>query len=50
MVTQYNFAGGPAVYAEGSWLLTGGFSMAYTVIFERATLDFDCARGAEPCS
>jgi predicted dehydrogenase len=47
VVTQYNYAGGPAVYAEGSWLLTGNFSMSYTVLCERATLDFDMARGAE---
>ena len=33
------------VYAEGSWLLTSGFNMSYTVNFERATLDFDSARG-----
>jgi predicted dehydrogenase len=47
VVTQYHFPGGPAVYAEGSWLLTGGFNMSYTVLCERATLDFDSARGAE---
>ena len=47
VVTQYHFPGGPAVYAEGSWLLYGNFSMAYTVLCERATLDFDSARGAE---
>jgi predicted dehydrogenase len=47
VVTQYNFPGGPAVYAEGSWLLTGNFSMSYTVLCERATLDYDSARGAE---
>jgi len=47
VVTQYNYAGGPAVYAEGSWLLTGNFSMSYTVLCERATLDFDSARGAD---
>jgi hypothetical protein len=41
VVTQYNFPDGPAVYAEGSWLLTGNFNMSYTVICERATLDFD---------
>jgi len=47
VITQYNYAGGPAVYAEGSWLLTGNFSMSYTVLCERATLDYDSARGAE---
>jgi len=47
VVTQYNYQGGPAVDAEGSWLLTQGFNMAYTLHCERATLDFDLARGAE---
>jgi predicted dehydrogenase len=47
VVTQYNFAGGPAVYAEGTWLLTGNFNMSYTMICERATLDYDLARGAD---
>ena len=35
------------MYAEGSWLLTKGFNMAYTIHCERATLDFDLARGPE---
>ena len=47
VTTQYNYPGGPSVYAEGSWLLTKGFSMSYTVLCERATLDFELARGAE---
>ena len=47
VVTQYSFPDGPAVYAEGSWLLTKGFNMAYTIHCERATLDFDLARGAD---
>ena len=47
VVTQYHYPGGPAVYAEGSWLLTGNFSMAYTMLCERATLDYDMTRGAE---
>ncbi len=47
VVTQYLYPGGPAIYAEGSWLLTKGFNMAYTLHCERATLDFDLARGAE---
>jgi len=47
VVTQYNYARGPVVYAEGSWLLTGNFSTSYTVLCERATLDYDMARGAE---
>jgi len=47
VVTQYLYSGGPTVYAEGSWLLTKGFNMSYTLLCERATLDFDQARGAE---
>ena len=47
VVTQYNVAGGATVYAEGSWLLTAGFNMSYTVMFEKATVDFDSARGAD---
>jgi predicted dehydrogenase len=47
VVTQYLYPGGPAVHAEGSWLLTRGFNMGYTLLCERATLDFDLARGAE---
>ena len=47
VVTQYHYEGGPTVYAEGSWLLTKGFSMSYTLLCERATLDFDLARGTE---
>lgn len=47
VTTQYLYPGGPAVYAEGSWLLAKGFSMAYTLHCEKATLDFDLARGAD---
>ena len=47
VVTQYKVANGATVYAEGSWLLTQGFGMSYTVMFEQATIDFDCARGAD---
>lgn len=47
VVTQYKVVGGATVYAEGSWLLSSGFSMAYTVVFERATIDFESARGAD---
>ena len=47
VVTQYEVAGGATVHAEGSWLLTQGFNMGYTVMFERATADFDLSRGAE---
>jgi predicted dehydrogenase len=47
VVTQYLYPGGPAVYAEGSWLLNGAFNMSYTLLCERATLDFDLTRGAD---
>jgi predicted dehydrogenase len=47
VVTQYQVRGGTTVYAEGSWLLASGFNMSYTVMFERATLDFESARGAD---
>ena len=47
VVTQYLYPGGPQVHAEGGWLLAKGFNMAYTLHCERATLDFDLARGAE---
>jgi predicted dehydrogenase len=45
--TQYQYPGGPAVCAEGSWLLAQGFNMAYTIYCERATLDYDLARGTD---
>jgi predicted dehydrogenase len=35
------------VHAEGSWLLADGFNMEFTLYCERATLDFNFARGAE---
>lgn len=47
VVTQYKVVSGVSVYTEGSWLLAGGFAMAYTVNFERATLNFDSTLGAE---
>jgi len=46
VATQYLFPGGPAVSAEGSWLLASSFSMGFTLLCDRATLDFDLARGA----
>jgi predicted dehydrogenase len=45
VVTQYVYPGGPSVCAEGGWLLTKGFNMGYTIHCQRATLDFDLARG-----
>ncbi len=48
VLTQYAVAGGASVSAEGSWLpMKGyGFKMAYTVMFENATADYDSTRGA----
>lgn len=49
VVTQYEVASGAIVHAEGTWAMTKGFgfNMSYTVNFERATADYDMARGAE---
>lgn len=49
VVTLYKVAGGACVSAEGTWVMTEGFgfNMAYTAVFERATLDYDLARGAD---
>jgi predicted dehydrogenase len=49
VVTQYQFASGVLVSAEGSWLVApgGGFNMSYTVHFENAMADYDFSRGAE---
>jgi predicted dehydrogenase len=47
VVTQYIYPGGPAVHAEGNWLLAKGFNMSFTVHCEGATLDFDLGRGAD---
>jgi predicted dehydrogenase len=48
VVTRYHVASGALVFAEGSWCMEAGFGfhMAYTLVFERATADFDLARGA----
>jgi predicted dehydrogenase len=49
VLTLYEVAAGATVSAEGSWLMGEGFgfNMAYTLNFERATADYDLARGAE---
>lgn len=49
VVTQYRVESGAVVSAEGSWALAPGFgfTMGYLVNFERATADFDLARGVD---
>jgi predicted dehydrogenase len=49
VVTQYQVANGAVVYAEGTWLMSSGhgFNMAYSVVFESATADYDLTRGAD---
>ncbi len=49
VVTQYVYESGVSIHAEGSWAMTPGFgfNMAYTVVFEGATVDYDLARGAD---
>jgi predicted dehydrogenase len=49
VIAQYQFPSGPIVHAEGTWALADGFGFnaSYTANFERATLDYDLARGAE---
>jgi len=49
VLTQYQVASGASVGAEGSWAMTEGFgfNMAYTVVFEKATADYDLARGLD---
>jgi predicted dehydrogenase len=47
VVTQYFYPNGPAVHAEGSWLLPDGFNMSFTLHCERATIDFDLSRGSD---
>ncbi len=45
--TSYRFASGPAhVVAEGGWIATEGFAfrMAFTVVFDDATADYDFTR------
>lgn len=49
VVTQYEVASGAGVVAEGSWAMAPGFgfSMSYTVNFEKTTADYDLARGVD---
>lgn len=50
IVTHYVYPNGPMVHAEGAWSMTPGFgfNMAYTVVFEQATADYDLARQPSP--
>lgn len=47
VVTQYHYPAGQVVHAEGGWLLPQGFNMSFTLHCERATLDYDLARGVD---
>jgi predicted dehydrogenase len=49
VVAQYEVPGGAVVSAEGSWIMGEGFgfSMAFTVVFERGMADYDSGRGGE---
>ena len=49
VVAQFQYANGPIVSAEGSWSMAEGFgfNMAFTVNFEKATVDFDISRGGD---
>jgi predicted dehydrogenase len=49
ILTQYQVACGAVVSAEGGWVMSDGFgfNMAYTVIFENATVDYDLVRGPD---
>lgn len=49
VMAQYSVESGATVSAEGGWAMTEGFgfNMEYTVVFERATADYNLARGAD---
>jgi len=49
VVALFQYPGGPTVSAEGSWGMADGFGfqMEFTVNFEKATVDYNLARGAE---
>lgn len=49
VVTQFEITGDVIVHAEGGWAMTPGFdfNMSYTVNFEKATMDYDVARGPD---
>lgn len=49
VVAQYQVDSGAAVSAEGGWIMGSGhgFEMAFTVIFENATVDFNSSRATD---
>jgi predicted dehydrogenase len=49
VVAQFDTDSGAIVHAEGGWAMSPGFgfSMAYTVNFEHATVDYDLARAPD---
>jgi predicted dehydrogenase len=49
VVAQFQTDSGAIVHAEGGWAMSPGFgfSMAYTVNFEHATVDYDLVRAPE---
>ena len=49
VVTLYQVEGGATVSAEGSWVMSEGFgfNMAFTIVFEKATMDYDLSRGKD---
>ena len=44
--TQYNYSGGPAVVAEGTWRmsLSFGFEMSFVIVLEKAVIVLDSTR------
>jgi predicted dehydrogenase len=49
VVGQFDLGHGAAISAEGSWIMGEGFgfNMAFTVILERAMVDYDLGRGPD---
>lgn len=49
ILAQYQVESGATVSAEGGWVMTEGhgFEMSFNVIFENATVDYNCTRGAD---
>jgi predicted dehydrogenase len=49
VVGQFDLGHGAAISAEGSWIMGDGFgfNMAFTVILERAMVDYDLRRGPD---